>query len=115
MRTHTGLLRLALLSAALLASLSLVVWRQSRALELLRELDRARLSTAITQAQRSELGRRVDYLESRAYVVGEAGARLGLRVPSAHEIVILPLDRPLPSGPQPLAGRSGLTRSPTAP
>jgi cell division protein FtsL len=91
MRTHAGLLRLALLSAALLGSLSLVVWRQSRALELLRDLDRTRMSRAIAEAQRSDVSRRVEYLEGRARVVAEAKSRLGLRVPSADEIVILPL------------------------
>lgn len=113
MRTHAGLLRLALLSAALLGSLSLVVWRQSRALELLRDLDRTRMSGAIAEAQRSDLSRRVEYLESRARVVREAGARLGLRVPSADEIVILPVGS-IP-GSLPLAKANGRTREPTAP
>jgi hypothetical protein len=91
MRSHAGLLRLALAFAALLGSLSLVVWRQSRALELLRELDVLLTDRAIAEAARSELTRRIEYLESRARVVRDAG-RLGLRVPSSDEIVILPLD-----------------------
>ena len=106
MRTHAGLLRLALAAAALLGSLSLVVWRQSRALELLRDLDRTRTARAIAEASRSELNRRLEYLESRARVVADAGARLGLRVPSGDEIVILPLgDRPAPER-SPLAART---------
>lgn len=113
MRTHTGLLRLALVSAALLGSLSLVVWRQSRALELLRDLDRTRMSSAIAEAKRSDLARRVEYLESRAHVVSEAGSRLGLRVPSADEIVILRVgDRP---GSEPLANRNGHSKAPSPP
>ena len=92
MRSHAGLLRVVLAFAALLVSLSLVVWRQSRALEVLRELDALRTERAIAEAMRSELTRGIEYLESRARVVRDA-ARLGLRVPSsdAGEIVILPL------------------------
>ena len=115
MRTHAGLVRLALLSAALLSSLSLVVWRQSRALEVLRELDRTRMSRAIAQAQGADLSRRVGYLESRAHVVGTVGARLGLRVPLAHEIVILPVDPSSATSNQPLARGNGQARGPTDP
>jgi hypothetical protein len=106
MRSHAGLLRLALAAAALLGSLSLVVWRQSRALELLRELDRTRTARAIAEAKRSEENRRIEYLESRARVVADAGARLGLRVPSGDEIVILPLGERAPSVRSPLAART---------
>ncbi|MGH7467290.1 MAG: hypothetical protein ACRENP_04820 [Longimicrobiales bacterium] len=112
MRSHAGLLRLAVAFAALLGSLSLVVWRQSRALELLRELDVLLTDRAIAEATRSELTRRIEYLESRARVVRDAG-RLGFRVPSsdAGEIVILPLDgdtRRDSRGPAAAAVRSAL-------
>src|SRR5688572_30217716 len=106
MRTHRGVLRLALAAAALLGSLSLVVWRQSRALELLRELDRTRTERAIAEASRSDLNRRIEYLESRSRVVTEA-ARLGLRVPTGDEIVFLPLDDRPSSTRSPLAVRVG--------
>jgi cell division protein FtsL len=96
MRAHAGLLRLALAYAALLLSLSLVVWRQSRALEVQGELDRMRMERAIAEATRSELTRRIEHLESRARVVQEAGARLKMRVPGREEIVILPLAEPQP-------------------
>jgi hypothetical protein len=99
MRSHAGLLRLVLAFAGLLGSLSLVVWRQSRALEVLRELDGLRTERALAEAARSEITRRIEYLESRARVTRDA-ARLGLRVPSsdAGEIVILPLaDEPASS------------------
>jgi Flp pilus assembly protein TadB len=97
MRPHTGLLRLALAYAALLLSLSLVVWRQSRALEVLREIDRLRMESAIAEAARSEQTRRIDQLESRKRVVREASSRWGMRVPSREEIVVLPLVE-LPAG-----------------
>ena len=86
-----GTIRLALCFAALLAALTLVIWRQSLALESLRALDHLRDSRAIAEAERSDLIRKIEQLESRAVVVGAAQARLGMRVPSAHEIVILPL------------------------
>ena len=88
--TNAGLIRLALAFAALLGSMSLVVWRQSRALELGRDLDQLRTSRAIVEAERSELSRRITYLESRSRLVDEA-ARLGLHVPSTDEMVILQL------------------------
>jgi hypothetical protein len=115
MRAHGGVLRLALAAAALLGSLSLVVWRQSRALELLRELDRTRTERAIAEAARSDLNRRIEYLESRARVVSEAGKRLGLRVPTGDEIVFLPLgDRP--AGAQsPIATRPRVPNNGTLP
>ncbi len=90
MRSHSGVLRLALAFTALLASMSLVVWRQSRALEILRALDSARTIRAIGEAQRSELNRRIEFLESRSRVVSEA-QRLGLHVPSVEELIVLPL------------------------
>jgi len=95
MRSHAGLLRLALAFAALLGSLSLAVWRQSRALELLATLDEMRTSLASSEAQRSELTRRTAYLERRGRSVA-APALLGLRVPSGDEIVILPLGATAP-------------------
>ena len=107
MHTHTGLLRLALAFAALFASLSLVVWRQSRALDVLRELDRTRTAAAIAEAERSDLTRRLEFLESRAHIVSEAKRQLGLRVPSANEIVIMRLDRPSPANTRQLARKDG--------
>jgi cell division protein FtsB len=90
MRAQPGLLRLALAFAGLLASLSLVVWRQSRALESLRGLDQVRQERAVLETERSMLVARIQRLESRGQVVAAAGARLGLRVPVGGEIVVLP-------------------------
>lgn len=98
MRTHTGTIRLALCFAALLAALTLVIWRQSNALETLRELDKLRDSRALAEAERSDLLRKIEQHESRNHVVTSARDRLGMRVPLADEIVILPLQRePNPS------------------
>lgn len=86
-----GVIRLALLFAAFLASLSLVVWRQSQALELLRSIDGLRRERAVEEARRTELVRKVDALESRSRIVGLAAERFGMRVPAGDEIVLLPL------------------------
>ncbi|HEX7049162.1 MAG TPA: hypothetical protein VF188_03035 [Longimicrobiales bacterium] len=90
-RGQPGVIRMALALAALLGSLSLVVWRQSRALEKLRALEEVRDARAILEAERSELVDRIRRLESRGRVVAVAGERLGMHVPSGSEMVILPL------------------------
>jgi len=75
----------------LLASLSLVTWRQSRALEVSRAVEDARQARALMESEVARLEARVRALESRARVVREAGTRLGMRMPGATEIVILPV------------------------
>ncbi len=92
MRGHSGVLSATLAIAALLGSLSLTVWRQSRALELLRALDGVRGERAVVEAERTELMRRIGQLESRGRVVTAARSRLGMRVPASGELVILPLE-----------------------
>jgi cell division protein FtsL len=94
MRTHSGTIRLALAFATLLVALTLVIWRQSRALEVLRSVDQMRSERVIAEAERSELTRRIQRLESRGRVVADARDRLSMHVPSANEIVILPLHSP---------------------
>lgn len=91
MRSHSGTIRLALCFALLLGALTMVIWRQSQVLETLRALDKLRDGRALAEAERSDLQRKIEQMESRAYVVNEAAVRLGMRVPSASEIVILPL------------------------
>jgi cell division protein FtsL len=94
MMRGAGTIRVALAFAALLASLSMVVWRQSRAQDALRVLEAARAERALVEAERSALTRRIQRLESRARVVAVAGERFGMRVPSADEIVILVAEAP---------------------
>jgi cell division protein FtsL len=76
--------------AALLASLSFVAWRQARAIEALEHLDDLRREVTLGEAEETDLVRRVHFLESRGRVVPEAESRLGMRLPEAGEIVILP-------------------------
>ena len=73
----------------LLASLSLVTWRQSRALESLAALDSIRRERSLAEAEVTELTRRIQHLESRSRVVADARARLDMHVPSDDEIVHL--------------------------
>ncbi len=88
---NQGTLRMAIACAALLGSLSLVVWRQSRALEALRALDGARAEHVLLESSRATLTREIQLLESRSRIVDVAGNRFGLHVPNGSEIVILQL------------------------
>jgi len=92
---HEGTLRVALAFAALLGSLSMVVWRQSRALSMLRDLDALRSARAVMESERSRLSERIQHLESRARIVEVAAERWGMRVPGAGEVWVLRL-RPEP-------------------
>jgi hypothetical protein len=72
--------------AVLLVALSLVTWRQARALEVLASLNAVQEARALADADRVELERRIQQLESRAHVVPEAIERLGMHRPLASEI-----------------------------
>jgi len=78
--------------AVLLGALAFVTWRQSRTFEALEELEAVRRQTSIASAERVELERRIQFLESRARVVPEARRRLGMHLPDASELVFLPGD-----------------------
>jgi cell division protein FtsL len=82
--------KLALVTLVLVASLTLVAWRQGRALEALAALDAVRHERALAEAERSELERRIEYLESRVRVVPEARSRLQMHTPEDSEMRILP-------------------------
>jgi hypothetical protein len=81
--------RAAVTIAVLLGSLGLVTWRQSRALESLVEWDEVQRQVAVARAQVVELDRDIQVLTSRARVVPEARARLGMHTPDASELEIL--------------------------
>jgi cell division protein FtsL len=97
MKKGTPVVRTALLFVLLLGSLTLVVWRQSQALAVLRELESVRSERVVEEARRASLSRRVEKLESRARVSEAARERLGMRLPSGDELVILPLREPTPA------------------
>lgn len=75
----------------LLASLGAVVWRQSRALEASKALAVAQLERDAVEAEIASLLERIQQLESRGRVLQVAKERMGMRVPRADEIVILPV------------------------
>ncbi|HUF49942.1 MAG TPA: cell division protein FtsL [Longimicrobiales bacterium] len=112
MKHGNGALRIGVASVLLFAALSLVVWRQARAFDALRGLDAARSERALLQAERAELQREIQYLESRARVVAVAGERLGLRVPAASEIVILHAPSYATGADDPVARRHVLAAEP---
>ena len=91
-----GVLRATLVFAVLLVALAMVIHRQSRALDLMRELDRTRNEMALVEVDRAELARRAQRLQSRAHVVAAAGERLGLAIPAPAQIVILPFENEMP-------------------
>jgi len=93
-RRSVGPVRVALAVAALLGALSLVAWRQSRAMETMAALDALRREASLARAERLELERTIHHLESRARVVPAARERLGMHMPDASEIVYLPGDEP---------------------
>ena len=89
MRRMSDSKRVAIALAALLASLSVVTWRQMRALETLEELHDLGQEIEVVLAVRKDLRGEIQYLESRGRVVPEARERLGMHNPAADEIVYL--------------------------
>lgn len=85
----SGTVKVAFCVAVLLASLSLVAWRQSRAFEAMGALEEIRRETALAESERAELETRLRLLESRGWVVPEARERLDLRLPRSSDIVYL--------------------------
>jgi cell division protein FtsL len=90
-----GSIRVALAFAVLLASQALVIWRQSRTLEVLRDLDADRRTRAVVESERAKLTAELQVLESRARVRRVAESRLGMRVPTAADMVVLRRGEPL--------------------
>lgn len=85
----SGTVKVAFCVAVLLASLSLVAWRQSRAFEAMGALEEIRRETALAESERTEQETRLRLLESRGWVVPEARERLDLRLPRSSDIVYL--------------------------
>lgn len=75
---------------ALLGSLAMVTWRQSRALESLTGLDDIRSQISLAEAEQVELQRDIQVLESRGRVVPLARERLGMHTATTSEMVLLP-------------------------
>jgi len=84
-----NLIRTAVAVVSLLGALGLVTWRQSRALEAMGELDDARRLVSVNEAERVDLDRTIQVMESRAQVVPRARDELGMHTPDGTELVIL--------------------------
>ena len=87
-----ALIRTALAVVSLLGALGLVTWRQSRAFEALRELDDTRRLVSVNEAERVDLARTIQVMESRAQVIPRAREQLGMHIPETTELVTLPGD-----------------------
>ncbi len=85
-------IRAALAVVSILGALGLVTWRQSRTFEALAELDEARRLVSVNEAERLDLARTIQVMESRAQVIPRASEELGMHLPDATELVILPGD-----------------------
>lgn len=83
------LIRAAVAAAAFMLALALVAWRQSRAFEALAQLDEARRTASVREAERIDMARTIQVLESRARVVPRARDELGMHMPEGTELVIL--------------------------
>ena len=81
----------------LLASLTLVTWRQTRGVALEREVRRLETARAMKEAERVELTREIERLRSRSRIVQVARDRLGMHLPADNEIVILPVGTSAPA------------------
>ena len=76
--------------SSLLAALSYVTWRQSRAFEALAELDGIQHALSLAESERAELVRRVQGLDNRPRISAFAQERLGMHHPAASEMRLLP-------------------------
>jgi cell division protein FtsL len=75
----------------LLASLTVVTWRQTEGVAREKALREVQTEHSLVAAERMELERRIQALSTRARVVRVARERLGMHLPSDGEIILLPL------------------------
>lgn len=75
----------------LIASLAFVSWRQPMGLAMERTVRELETQSAMSEAERVELSRRIEYLRSRARIVQVARDRLGMHLPEDNEIILLPV------------------------
>ncbi len=85
MRRQATAPRVAVSVAVFLASLSLVAWRQGRAITVMTEVQELEFAIQLKRADNDDLRGSIQYLESRTRITGEAREKLGMRVPDASE------------------------------
>lgn len=76
---------------AVLAALSLVVWRQTDAIRTARALAQTRAERTELEGKRADFLRRIREAESRGSLVPRAQSSLGLRQAADSEIIFLPM------------------------
>ena len=86
--SEVTLQRAALVMAFLLMSLSIVAWRQGRALGVLSELDQVQSEIGLARSEVAELERETRVLRSRSRIVADAADRLGLHQPEGQVRVL---------------------------
>ena len=79
--------------AGFLVTAAAIVWRQTRALDTVRQLRTLQATRAALEATRADAIGAIRHAQSRAVMVPLAEARLGLRLPQDTEIVILQVPR----------------------
>jgi len=79
--------------AGFLVTAAAIVWRQTRALDTVRQLRALQSTRAALEATRADAIAAIRHAQSRAVMVPLAEARLGLRLPQDTEIVILQVPR----------------------
>ena len=92
MRHLAGTSMIALAVAALLASLSLVSWRQVKALEAMERVDSLRQEHVLDVAVREDLEGRILHLESLGRVAPDAERRLGMKKAATSDVVRFPVE-----------------------
>ena len=79
--------------AGFLVTAAAIVWRQTRALDTVRQLRTLQSTRAALEATRADAIAAIRHAQSRGVMVPLAEARLGLRLPQDTEIVILQVPR----------------------
>ena len=81
--------RIAFALAVFLGSLTLVAYRQGEALTVMEEIEDLRTEISLANAENDEARRRIQRLQSRAWVTEQAAARLGMSVATAAQQQLL--------------------------
>ncbi len=82
--------RVAFAFAVFLGSLTLVAWRQGKALTVVEEIEHLEAELSLANAENDEIRQRIVLLKSRPWVTEQATKRLDMSVPDASAQVFLP-------------------------
>jgi cell division protein FtsL len=74
-----------------LGAAALVIWRQTKSVEMERRVRAVQEEQAIAEAERLALIKQIQTLSSRARITRVARERLGMHLPADSEIVFLPV------------------------